>query len=96
MSNLQFEWDPDKSEDNRIKHGVTFEDAETVFDDVYAVLLHDEEHSEYEERFILIGVDSNLRRLYVCHCYRGKNDEIVRIISARKATKAEQKLYRRK
>ncbi|MCL1999106.1 MAG: BrnT family toxin [Turicibacter sp.] len=92
---MQFEWDPNKNEENWIKHGITFEDAETVFDDVYAILNYDEEHSEDEERFILIGEDLYFRRLTVCHCYRGKNEEIIRIISARDATKTEQKLYRR-
>ena len=96
MSNLKFEWDPLKNKANFSKHNITFEEAKTVFDDEYAALLEDEEHSEDEERFILIGIDLHFRELYVCHCYRGKNDEIVRIISARKATKAEQKLYRRK
>jgi uncharacterized DUF497 family protein len=92
---LKFEWDDDKNEINQVKHGISFEDAETVFDDEYALILYDEAHSAREERFIVIGLDLNFRELTVCHCYRGFNDEIIRIISARKATSNEIKLYRR-
>ena len=75
------------------KHGVPFKEAVTVFNDNNAILLDDENHFNDEERFVIIGISGNLRLLIVCHCYR-KCDEIIRIISARKANKAEQELYR--
>ena len=90
---MKFEWDELKNAANKHKHGISFEEAQTVFDDDYAVYFDDDKHSEKEERFIIIGVDSAFRRLTVCHCYRGKNEEIIRIISAREATKQEAKLY---
>ena len=90
---MKFEWDELKNTANKHKHGVSFEEATTVFDDDYAIYLDDEEHSVDEVRFIIIGVDSTFRKLTVCHCYRGKNSDIVRIISAREATKQETKLY---
>ncbi|MDR1689967.1 MAG: BrnT family toxin [Clostridiales bacterium] len=88
-----FEWDENKNEANKIKHGVSFEEAETVFDDKKAKFIFDVLHSVDEERFIIIGLDSIFRELTVCHCYLGENDEIVRIISARKATKNEKSIY---
>ena len=91
---MKFEWDKDKNSINKIKHGISFQEAETVFDDEKAVVIYDDYHSETEERFIIIGVDIQYRNLTVCHCYRS-NDEIIRIISARKATKSEIELYRR-
>ena len=93
---MKFEWDKDKNEINQVKHGISFEDAQTVFDDENALILYDEIHSASEERFIVIGIDLNFRELTVCHCYRGYNDEAIRIISARKATANEINLYRRK
>jgi len=90
---LKFEWDENKNEDNKIKHGVSFQEAESVFDDKNAVFLYDEEHSLNEERFIIIGLDALFRELTVCHCYRGEDDDTVRIISARRATKNESKIY---
>ncbi|MCL2352191.1 MAG: BrnT family toxin [Firmicutes bacterium] len=90
---MKFEWDEKKNEINIIKHGISFQEAKTVFDDENAVLIYDEIHSEYEERFILIGEDMLFRELTVCHCYRGNRDDIVRLISARKATTSEIKLY---
>ena len=90
---MKFEWDPKKNMANKAKHGVSFEEAETVFDDHRAVYLYDELHSDDEERFHIIGEDSNFRELSVCHCCRGANDEIIRIISARKATKIEMDYY---
>jgi hypothetical protein len=90
---MDFEWDMDKDEANKIKHGVPFETAKTVFNDVYAITLYDETHSSDEERFILIGLDSIFRELNVCHCFRGINGSIIRIISARKANSEEIKLY---
>jgi len=88
---LRFEWDEDKNEANRIKHGVSFQEAETVFDDKNAVFLFDNQHSVDEERFIIIGLDALFRELTVCHCYKGL--DAVRIISARKATKNESIIY---
>jgi len=92
---MKFEWDPVKNKANRLKHKISFEEAETVFEDENAVYLYDKNHSSYEQRFIVIGEDDIFRELTVCHCYRGDNDEIIRIISARKATKNEIRLYER-
>lgn len=91
MSELVFEWDPAKSSSNYKKHGISFEEARTVFSDDFARLIADPEHSEEEERFILLGesIESNL--LIVCHCIR--DEESVRIISARKADKKERRTY---
>ena len=93
---MKFEWDEEKSIMNKRKHRISFEEATAVFEDTKAITIYDEEHSEYEERFIVIGIDLNVRELAVCHCYRGYNDDTIRIISARKATKNEINLYRRK
>ena len=91
---MKFEWDEEKNKINIRKHRVSFEEAETVFEDKYAVYDYDKSHSTDEDRFIVIGVSEEFdRELTVCHCYRGSNDEIVRIISARRATKNEIKLY---
>ena len=90
---MKFEWDENKNKANKLKHRVSFEEAETVFDDKNAVYLYDEQHSESEERFHIIGEDMNFRELSVCHCYRGEDSEIIRIISARKATKIEVDYY---
>lgn len=92
MSTLRFEWNPAKASANAIKHGVTFEEARTVFFDERARLIDDPDHSREEERFILLGLSSALRLLVVCHCYRGKGD-VIRIISARKATASESRSY---
>lgn len=92
---MKFEWDPIKNKANQLKHNVSFEEAETVFEDEDAIYLYDEYHSTDEERFFVIGEDDFFRELAVCHCYRGKDDEIIRIISARKATASEVKLYER-
>ncbi|MCL2055333.1 MAG: BrnT family toxin [Oscillospiraceae bacterium] len=90
---MKFEWDENKNSSNKIKHGVTFEEATTVFDDKYAIYLEDKIHSIDEDRFFIIGMDNIFRKLTVCHCYRDKDEELVRIISARKATKRESSLY---
>ena len=90
---MKFEWDENKNKANKIKHRVSFEEAETVFDDKNAVYLYDEQNSTSEERFHIIGEDANFRELAVCHCYRGENGEIIRIISARKAAKSEMDYY---
>lgn len=89
---LQFEWDENKNAINKEKHRVSFEEASTVFYDEGAILITDPAHSEQEERFILLGFSSLARLLMVCHCVRGE-DNIIRIISARKATKAETEQY---
>ncbi|SRR4030042_2422412 len=92
MSDVFFEWDKKKNTLNKKKHGIFFEEAQTVFVDDNALLIHDPDHSYKEDRFILLGMSSKLRILIVCHCYR-KSDKVIRIISARKATRSEQKYY---
>ncbi len=92
MAAISFEWDKSKAEENSKSHKVSFEEAQTVFSDPNARMIYDPEHSEDEERFILLGISSGLRLLTVCHCYR-EDDMIIRIITARKATKQEQKQY---
>ena len=91
---MKFEWDAQKNAYNKIKHGLTFEEAQTVFDDRNAVILNDKLHSLNEERFIIIGLDKIFRMLTVCYCERGEDNEIIRIISARRATKQENYLYK--
>lgn len=93
MEDLEFTWDQRKSVANRKKHGVSFEEAMSVFHDECARLIQDPEHSAEEERFILLGLSSRLRLLVVCHCYL-EEDTTIRIISARKASKSEQQQYR--
>ena len=93
MSTLQFEWDDVKATANARKHGVTFEEARTVFFDEQAKLIDDPDHSDDEERFVILGLSSAPRLLLVCHCYR-KSGNVIRIISARKATNKESKSYR--
>jgi uncharacterized DUF497 family protein len=92
MSTLRFEWDERKAAANERKHGVSFEEARTVFFDERARLMDDPDHSEDEERFILLGLSGSLRLLLVCHCYR-RDANVIRIISARKATARESKSY---
>ena len=89
---MRFAWDETKAEENRRKHRVTFEEAATVFADENARLKNDPEHSGEEDRFVLLGFSARLRLLLVCHTYR-ENDEVIRIISARKATPSERKQY---
>jgi uncharacterized protein len=89
---LRFDWDERKNKSNRAKHGVWFEEAHSVFSDRHARLFHDPEHSEEEERFLLLGVSAAGRILVVVHCYR-EADSTIRIISARKATKKEVRFY---
>ena len=95
MKKIIFEWDDTKNERNQTKHGVAFEDAQTVFFDERAIQFDDPDHSIDEERFLLLGFSQKLNVLVVCHCYRS-DESIVRIISARKATKKEQKVYTRR
>jgi len=92
---MNFSWNNRKATINLKKHGVSFEEAKSVFLDDYAILLNDPDHSQEEDRFILLGFSSCAKILVVCHCYRN-NDEIIRIISARKATKHEATNYRKK
>ncbi len=87
-----FEWDEDKAEINLRKHGVSFDEAKTVFMDTESLLINDPDHSLYEDRFLLLGKTTSHKMLIVCHCYRS-NDTIVRIISARKATRHEASMY---
>jgi uncharacterized DUF497 family protein len=89
---IEFEWDPSKAERNEQKHGVSFEEAKSVFYDEYAVQFFNEEHSGVEDRFILLGVSLRLRLLVVCHCERG-DGSVIRLISAREATRRESKYY---
>lgn len=91
MDKLRFEWDEAKSAANRRKHGVSFEEAKSVFADDFARLVADPENSESEDRFILLGMSAHLRVLVICHCYRHGNT--IRIISARKADKSERQQY---
>lgn len=92
MSALTFEWDHRKAVANLKKHGIAFEEAQSVFFDERARLIDDPDHSEAEDRFVLLGLSSSLRLLLVCHCYR--QEGVIRIISARKATARESKHYR--
>lgn len=89
---LSFEWDEDKNRINQKKHKVSFEEAKTVFYDEHALVIDDPEHSQEEERFIILGMSARANLLIVCHCYRS-SDSIIRIISARKATKTESSFY---
>lgn len=92
MNEIVFEWDEKKNETNKKKHGISFEEAQTVFYDSEALLIDDPEHSQEEERFIILGFSSRANMLVVCHCYRA-DETVIRIISARKATKNETKQY---
>ena len=92
VQDLQFEWDERKNIRNRRRHGVSFEEAETVFLDDQALLLDDPDHSSREDRFLLLGLSAAVRMLVVCHCYRASGN-VIRLISARKATAIERKGY---
>ncbi len=92
MKGIRFEWDSNKAEVNIKKHGVSFEEATTVFEDYNAIIFDDPDHSTEEDRFILLGMSMNANLLIVCHCTR-ENDSVIRIISARMATKSESKQY---
>jgi uncharacterized DUF497 family protein len=89
---LRFEWDDRKNAQNRRKHGIPFEEAQTVFSDEQALLIADPDHSEEEERFILLGLSSALRTLVVCHSYR-RGGDVIRLISARRADRQERDEY---
>ncbi len=92
MKGLTFRWDPKKAETNQGKHGVSFEEAQTVFHDENARLIFDPDHSNTEDRFLLLGLSAQLRLLVVSHTYR-EAEAVIRIISARKATRQEQHQY---
>jgi uncharacterized DUF497 family protein len=92
MKPLRFEWDKRKDQANQRKHGVAFEEAQTIFFDDEAIEFSDPDYAGEEDRFLLLGRSVKLRVILVCHCYRHR-DAIIRIISARKATRKEQKVY---
>ncbi len=94
MNEIRFSWDQKKDRANKRKHGVSFEEARTVFYDENAIEFYDDAHSGGEDRFLLLGLSAQLRLLLVCHCYH-EADGIIRIVSARKATTLESKQYRR-
>lgn len=89
---IYFEWDENKNRINQKKHGISFEEAQTVFWDDSAILFDDPEHSEEEERFLMLGMSNAANVCIVCHCYR-ESETVIRIISARKATKKEEGRY---
>ena len=92
LEELKFEWDEKKNRGNQSKHKISFEEAKTVFYDEKALVIDDPDHSEQEERFIILGQSNKANLLIVCHCYRA-SDTVIRIISARKATKTETSQY---
>jgi uncharacterized protein len=92
MKEIEFVWDEDKNLSNQKKHRISFEEAKSVFYDENARLIADPDHSGNEDRFILLGLSFSLRLLVVVHVYR-EDDEMIRIISARKATNNESKIY---
>ena len=94
MPTLRFDWDPRNARANQLKHGVSFDEAKTAFLDEYARIIPDPEHSDDEERFVLLGLSVSLRLLVVCHCYREPGN-LIRIISARRADKSERREYAR-
>jgi len=94
MRDICFEWNEAKSKANIRKHGISFEEAKSVFFDEYALLIADPDHSETEDRFVLLGLSARLRLLLVCHCFE-VDDNLIRVISCRKANRKEMSLYRR-
>jgi uncharacterized DUF497 family protein len=92
LNGRRFDWDEEKNRINVEKHKVTFKEAASVFFDINAIEVDDEEHSQDEDRFLIIGRSKKLRLLVVCHCHR-ESDTVVRIISARKANNMETGLY---
>ena len=95
MTELRFEWDPKKNRENRRRHKVSFEEGETAFADEHGLLMADPDHSEDEDRFILLGSSATLRLLVVCHTYRVE-DKVIRLISVRKADRSERSQYSRR
>ena len=94
MKAIHFKWDNTKSIANEKKHGISFQEAFTVFSDELAIEFYDNKHSDWEDRFLLLGLSNKLNMLLVCYCYR-ETERVIRIISARKATKNESKYYKR-
>jgi len=92
MNKLKFEWDQKKDLSNIKKHGISFDEAQTAFYDEYAIHFFDPDHSEHEDRFLLLGTSFKLKTLVICHCFR-EEETVVRIISARKADKGEEQAY---
>ena len=92
MEGIEFEWDERKNRENKRKHKVSFEEAQSVFLDENALRFFDPDHSQDEDRFLMLGMSFTLRVLVVCHCYR-EDESVIRIISARKANKREQSDY---
>ena len=92
MKELLFEWDQRKEKANVEKHGVSFEEARTVFYDENAIQFYDPDHSDEEDRFVLLGLSLKPQVLVVCHCFR-ESETVIRIISARKADKDEEPEY---
>ena len=94
MSEIKFALDESKNRLNKRKHGISFEEARTVFYDENTIQFPDPDHSQNEDRFLMLGLSHRLRVLVVCHCFR-EDDSIIRIISARKATRKEIERYER-
>jgi len=92
MGNIEFAWDQRKARSNLVKHGVSFEEAQSVFLDESARLIDDPDHSEDEDRFLLLGYSFQARCLIVSHCYL-ESDSLIRLISARRATAQEEEVY---
>lgn len=92
MATLKFEWDTEKDKANLNKHGISFNEARSVFYDEYAIQFFDPDHSGTEDRFILLGISNLLNNLVVCHCFR-EEETVIRIISARKAVAEEEQVY---
>ena len=92
---MRFEWDATKEKANRRKHGISFDEAQTVFFDEHAVQFFDPDRSEDEDRFILLGMSFKLRVIVVCHCFR-ESETVVRLFSARRADKGEEQEYWRR
>jgi hypothetical protein len=91
---IYFDWNAKKHEINKRKHRISFFEATTAFKDENALIMEDEYHSEYEERFVLLGLSKTINLLVVCHCYRENEESVIRIISARKANKKEEQKYK--
>lgn len=89
---ISFSWDDRKNEANKKKHGISFDEAKTVFYDENAIRYFDPDHSDDEDRFLMVGVSQHIRILIVCHCFM-KEGSVIRIITARKATKGEEDNY---
>jgi uncharacterized DUF497 family protein len=92
MTELRFTWDTEKAKENERKHGVTFDEARAVFNDEGALLIDDPDHSDDEERFVIVGFSSRARLVTVCHCYR-VNGDVIRLISACRSTRSESRQY---